>query len=209
MTRKTTRRKRRRKKKEPFKPDQARRNSSISTGEEGKFPWVFAVAFAPMARRGGGVSRQHREKSGISCEEGRATLQGHPTETKVWPMPRARSSSARQMEQEEESLEGEIKIWSATDGKGANRSKAHTAASIAWRFPRTENSRSASEDKTVIIWDSRPAGRADDQGPHRGHPQLSFSPDGKQVVDHEPGQDRPRLGRCRRQELAVQGRTRG
>ena len=176
-------------KKEPFKPDPAQSEFTyILKGEKDdkeKTFWVFGVAFGADGKT---VAATYRDNTvhiwDIAAKKDIQTLKGNPTETKALLFAKGEILvSTGKWNKEKKAWEGEIKVWDKA-GKSGKSLKGHSAPieylalSKDGKFLAT-----ASEDKTVIIWDLA-AGK--ETQTLKGHTEtvnsVSFSPDGKQAV---------------------------
>ncbi len=167
-------------KKEPFVPD------TPAIELKGHTDWIMAVSFGPGGKTLASVSRNKIVKVwDLAAKKEVQSLKDFPTETKALAFGDGKLFvGTGKWDKKKNAWEGEIKIVSAKDGKGAKSLMGHSEAIESLTFSKDGKLlASASDDNTVLIWDIA-AGKTTQT--IKGHTDAvlsaSFSPDGKELV---------------------------
>jgi eukaryotic-like serine/threonine-protein kinase len=167
-------------KKEPFVPD------TPAIEFKGHTDWIMAVSFGPGGKTVASVSRNKIAKVwDLASKKEVQSVKDFPTETKSLAYAGGQLFvGTGKWDKKKNAWEGEIKIVSAKDGKGAKSLMGHSATIESLAFSKDGKFlASASDDNTALIWDVA-AGKTTQT--IKGHTDAvisaSFSPDGKQLV---------------------------
>jgi WD40 repeat protein len=167
-------------KKEPFVPD-------VPAIEfKGHTDWIMAVSFGPGGKTVASLSRNRVAKVwDVAAKKEIQSVKDFPSETRGFAYAGGQLFiSTGKWDKKKNAFQGEIKIVSAKDGKGAKSLMGHSEAIEALSFSKDGKFlASASDDNTALIWDLA-AGKTTQT--IKGHTDAvisaSFSPDGKQLV---------------------------